>query len=220
MIRVLIADDHPVMRHGLAALLGSLEDMEVVAVVADGREAIKEILLCKPDVALLDLQMPNVDGFAALREISRVAPDTALCVLTMFDDDNSLFAAMKAGAHGYLLKGAEQDDIAHAVRAVHARQAVFGPGVAQRVLQQLTSPPQPARPFPELTDRELMVLDLLASGEPTTTIADRMGIAPKTVSNLVSNILGKLHLADRAQAALVARDAGLGHGHCRDRGQS
>jgi DNA-binding NarL/FixJ family response regulator len=219
MIRVLIADDHPVMRHGLAALLGSFEDMEVVAVVADGREAVKEIMLCRPDVALLDLQMPNVDGFAALREISRLAPGVALCVLTMFDDDNSLFAAMKAGAHGYLLKGAEQDDIARAVRAVHAREAVFGPGVAQRVLQQLTSPPKQTRPFPELTDRELEVLDLVATGEPTARIADRMGIAAKTVSNLVSSILSKLQLADRAQAAVMARDAGLGRGGRPDGGQ-
>lgn len=148
MIRVVIADDHPVMRYGLAALLGSLEDMEVVAVVADGREAVKEVVLLKPDVALLDLQMPNLDGFAALREISRLVPATALCVLTMYDDDDSLFAAMKAGARGYLLKGAEQEDIARAVRAVCAGEAVFGPGVAARVLQHLTVPATPAtRPF-------------------------------------------------------------------------
>ncbi len=213
MIRVLIADDHPVMRNGLAAMLGSLDDMDVVAVVADGREAVKEVVLQKPDVGLLDLHMPNLDGFGALREISRLVPNTALCVLTMYDDDDSLFAAMRAGARGYLLKGAEQEDIARAVRAMHAGEAVFGPGVARRVLQQLTAPPDLARPFPELTDREFEVLDLLAAGQPTRTIASRVGLAPKTVSNLVSNIIAKLHLADRAQAAVTGRDAGLGGGH-------
>lgn len=213
MIRVLIADDHPVMRNGLAAVLGSLGDIEVVAVAADGREAIKEVVLTKPDVALIDLQMPNLDGFGALREISRLVPGTALCVLTMFDDDDSLFAAMKAGARGYLLKGAEQDDIARAVRAMHAGEAVFGPGVAQRILQQLTAPPFPARGFPELTAREYEVLDLLAAGLATSAIAGRLGIAAKTVSNLVSNILSKLCLADRVQAAVVGRDAGLGRGN-------
>ncbi|MCW2657345.1 MAG: two-component system response regulator [Jatrophihabitans sp.] len=212
MIRVLIADDHPVMRNGLAALLGSLDDMEVVAVVADGRLAVKEVVLLKPDVALLDLQMPELDGFGALREISRLVPSTALCVLTMHDDDDSLFAAMKAGARGYLLKGAEQEDIARAVRAMHAGEAVFGPGVAHRVLQQLVAPPAVARPFPELTEREFEVLDLLAAGHPTRTIASRIGVAPKTVSNLMSSILRKLQLVDRAQAAVAGRDAGLGSG--------
>lgn len=210
MIRVVVADDHPVMRNGLAAVLGSLGDIEVVAVAADGREAVKEVVLKKPDVVLIDLQMPNLDGFGALRQISRLAPGTAVCVLTMFDDDDSLFAAMKAGARGYLLKGAEQEDIARAVRAMYAGEAVFGPRVAQRILQQLTSPPLPARGFPELTDREYQVLDLLAAGLATNAIARRLDIAPKTVSNLVSNLLSKLRLADRIQAAVVARDAGLG----------
>lgn len=211
MIRVLIADDHPVMRNGLAAVLGSLGDIEVVAAVADGREAAKEAVLTKPHVALIDLQMPNLDGFGALREISRLVPSTALCVLTMFDDDDSLFAAMKAGARGYLLKGAEQDDIARAIRAMHAGEAVFGPGVAKRILQQLAAPPPPVgRGFPELTDREYEVLDLLAAGLTTSAIARRLGIAQKTVSNLVSHILSKLCLADRVQAAVIGRDAGLG----------
>jgi DNA-binding NarL/FixJ family response regulator len=184
MIRVLIADDHPVMRNGLAAVLSSLADIEVVAVVADGRQAVKEPVLAKPDVALIDLQMPNLDGFGALREISRLVPSTALCVLTMFEDDDALFAAMKAGAKGYLLKGAEQDDIARAIRAIHAGEAVFGSGVAARILQQLTAPPQPSRAFPELTDREYEVLDLLSAGRTTNAIATHLGIAPKTVRNL------------------------------------
>ncbi len=212
MIRVLVADDHPVMRAGLTALIGSLDDMEVVAVVADGRQAVRDVVLHRPDVALLDLQMPELDGFGALREIRRLAPATALCVLTMFADDDSLFTAMKAGAQGYLLKGAEQEDIARAIRAVHAGEAVFGPGVARRVLQQLTAPAPSPRPFPSLTDRELAVLDLVAAGLPTAVVAVKLGIATKTVSNLVSSVLNKLQVADRVQAAVMARDAGLGRG--------
>lgn len=209
MIRVLIADDHPVVRQGLAALLGSLDGFEVVGVVANGREAVREAVLTKPEVVLLDLQMPELDGFGALRELSRVAPEVAVCVLTMHEDDDSLFAAVRAGARGYLQKGAEQEDIARAVRGVAAGEAVFGPGVAQRVLGQLTRPAA-ASPFPELTPRELEVLDLLAAGVPGAAIGSRLGLAPKTVSNHVASILAKLQLSDRAQAAVVARRAGLG----------
>lgn len=212
MIRVLVADDHPVMRQGLAALLGSLADIEVVAQAADGRQVVKEAVLHRPDVVLLDLAMPGADGFTALRELTRAVPRAAVCVLTMFDDEDSLFAAMRAGARGYLLKGAEQEEIERAVRGVAAGEAVFGPGVAQRVLAQLTAPARPERPFPELTARELQVLDLLAAGMATRDIAGRLGVAGKTVGNLVSSILGKLQLTDRTQAAVVARDAGLGGG--------
>lgn len=206
--RVLIADDHPVMRSGLEALLSSLEEFEVVAVAADGRAAVREAVLHQPDVALLDLQMPGGDGFTAIRELAVAAPSVAVCVLTMFDDDDSLFAAMRAGASGYLLKGAEQDDIARAVRAVASGEVVFGPGVARRVLGQLTA--QPTTPFPSLTSRELEILDFLAAGTPTAAIAGQLDVATKTVSNHISNILTKLQLADRTQAAVVARDAGLG----------
>ena len=211
-IRVLIADDHPVMRAGLVALLGSLPDLEVVAVVADGREAIDAVLRHRPQVVLLDLQMPRLDGLGALREISRLAPDVAVCVLTMFDDDDSLFAAVRAGACGYLLKGAEQEDIARTVRAVSAGEAVFGPGVAARILAQLTAPVAVPRPFPQLSDREFQVLEALAAGRTTAAIADRLGLAAKTVSNLVSAVLTKLQVSDRTRAALLARDAGLGRG--------
>jgi DNA-binding NarL/FixJ family response regulator len=212
VIRVLVADDHPVMRNGLAALLGSLDDIEVVALAEDGQAAVREAVLHHPDVVLLDLHMPGGDGFHALRLLSKAVPDAAVCILTMLDDDDSLFAAMRAGARGYLLKGAEQEEIERAVRAVAAGEAVFGPGVAKRVLAQLTSPAkaESARPFPELTPREVDVLDLLAAGEPLAQIAGRLGLAPKTIRNLVSSILAKLHLADRGQAALIARDAGLG----------
>jgi DNA-binding NarL/FixJ family response regulator len=213
MIRVLVADDHPVVRSGLVGVLSSLEGFEVVAVAADGQEAMREAVLHRPDVALMDLKMPRTDGFTAIRELGRVAPQVRICVLTMYDDDDSLFAAMRAGAHGYLLKGAEQDDIARAVRAIAAGEVIFGPGIAARVLNQLTSPPAtepPAAVFPDLTARELEVLDLVAAALPTGTIAERLGLSSKTVSNHVSNILAKLQVADRTQAAMRARDAGLG----------
>ena len=210
MIRVLVADDHPVMRSGLSALLSSLPDIEVVAVAADGAAALKEAVLHQPDVVLLDLQMPGVDGFEALRRLSASVPSTAVCVLTMLEDDDSLFAAMRAGARGYLLKGAEQEEIERAVRSVAAGEAVFGPGVAERVLGQLTSPSRPDRAFPELTAREHEVLDLLAAGQLPSTIAQQLGLSPKTISNVVSAVLTKLQVADRAQAVLRARDAGLG----------
>lgn len=211
MIRVLVADDHPVVRQGLVALLESLEEFAVVAVASTGREAVREAVVHRPDVALLDLQMPDLDGFGAIRELARVAPDVAVCVLTMYDDDDSLFTAMRAGAHGYLLKGAEQDDIARAVRAIAHGEVLFAPEVAGRVLGRLSKNDEPARtPFPQLTPRELDVLDLVASGLPTADIAQRLGLSVKTVGNNVSSILAKLGLADRAQAAIAARDAGLG----------
>jgi DNA-binding NarL/FixJ family response regulator len=210
MIRVLVADDHPVVRQGLCALLGSLDEFEVVAVASTGREAVREAVLHRPDVALLDLQMPDLDGFAAIRELSTAAPDVAVCVLTMFDDDDSLFTAMQAGARGYLLKGAEQEDIARAVQAVARGEVLFAPEVAGRVLGRLSRPMEARAPFPQLTPRELEILDLVATGRPTAEIADRLGLSAKTVGNNVSSILAKLGLADRAQAAVVARDAGLG----------
>jgi DNA-binding NarL/FixJ family response regulator len=210
MIRVLVADDHPVVRHGLCALLESLDDFQVVAVAGTGREAVREALLQRPDVAMLDLQMPDLDGFAAIRELRRAAPDVAVCVLTMHDDDDSLFAAMQAGARGYLLKGAEQEDIARALRAIARGEVLLAPQVAGRVLGRLNRPAPVARPFPQLTPREFDVLDEVAAGRPTAVIAQRLGLSVKTVSNNVSNVLAKLGLADRAQAAVVARDAGLG----------
>ena len=212
MIRVLVADDHPVVRSGLVGVLTSLGGFDVVAVAADGREAVREAVLHQPDVALMDLQMPGTDGFTAIRELARVAPSVRVCVLTMYSDDDSLFAAMRAGARGYLLKGAEQEEIARAVRAIAAGEVIFGPGIAVRVLNQLTSPPpEPtAAHFPDLTARELEILDLLASGTPTAAIARRLDVTAKTVSNHVSNILTKLQVADRTQAALIAREAGLG----------
>ncbi|HVD19995.1 MAG TPA: response regulator transcription factor [Propionibacteriaceae bacterium] len=214
-IRVVLADDHPVVRAGLAALLGSLHGIEVVGVAADGHEAVREVVLHRPNVAMLDLQMPGQDGFAATRQITRAAPDVAVLVLTMFDDDDSVFAAMRAGARGYVVKGAEQEEIGRAIRAVASGEAIFGPGVAQRVLRFFATPAPAANPFPELTTREREILDLLAAAMPNSVIATRLGLSPKTVANHLSSIFAKLQVADRAQAILRARDAGLGVGQDR-----
>ncbi len=210
MIRVVLADDHPVVRAGLAALLTSLDGIEVVGVAATGREAVREVITVRPDVAVLDLQMPDLDGFAATRELARSAPDVAVLVLTMFEDDDSVFAAMRAGARGYLVKGAEQEEIARAIQAVAAGEAIFGPGVARRVLGFFSAPPPAAEPFPELTTRERQILDLLAAGLSNTAIADRLDLASKTVANNVSAIFTKLGIADRSAAIVQARNAGLG----------
>lgn len=209
-IKVLIADDHPIVRTGLSSLLGSLDGIEVVGVATTGREAVDKVLAACPDVAMVDLKMPDLDGFGAIREIARVAPKVGVLVLTMFDDDASVFAAMRSGARGYLVKGAEQEEIEGAIRAVARGEAIFGPGVATRVLGFLSHQPETAGRFPELTDRERQILDLLASGLSNSAIGQRLGIAPKTVANNASSIFAKLQVADRTQAIIRARDAGLG----------
>ncbi|MEV6108665.1 response regulator transcription factor [Streptomyces sp. NPDC051940] len=218
-LRVVVADDHPVVRAGMRALLSSLPGLEVVAVASDGRAALREVVLHRPDVAVLDLQMPGMDGFTATREITRAAPEVAVLVLTMFDDDDSVFAAMRAGARGYLVKGAEQEELIRAIRAVAAGEAIFGPGVAQRVLGFFSAqPPPPADPFPELTAREREILALLATGRTNASIAHHLGLAPKTVANRVSSIFTKLQVADRTSAATRAREAGWIEGRPPERG--
>ena len=213
MIRVLIADDHPVVRSGLTALLGTLEDFEVVGEAVDGDSAARETQLLKPDVVLMDVRMPGTDGVEATRRIQAAAPDTAVLILTMHDEDATVFTAMRAGARGYLLKGAGQDEIAGAIRAVAAGHAIFGPGIAARLLDHFAgSPPQAdtADPFPELTPREREILELLAQGRRTADIAAALHISPKTVSNNLTAIFGKLQVADRTAAIIRAREHGLG----------
>ena len=211
VIRVVLADDHPVVRGGLRALLESLPAYEVVAEAVDGEGAVREVQLTRPDVVLMDVQMPGVDGLEATRRIRAATPDVAVLVLTMFDDDDTVFAAMKAGAQGYLLKGAEQGEIDRAIRAVVAGEAIFGPGVAARVLRHFAEPPAaPDVPFPQLTDREREVLDLVAAGRRNAVIAEELFLSPKTVANHISSIFAKLAVADRSAAIVRARDEGLG----------
>ena len=212
-IRVLIADDHPVVRRGLRALLSTVDGFEVVGEAADGAEAVREAQLTRPDVVLMDVRMPDLDGVEATRRIRKAVPETVVLMLTMYDDDATVFTAMQAGARGYLLKGAEQDDIADAIRAVVRGQAIFGPGIAGRVLGYFSSPPSPAPtedPFPELTAREREILELLAEGKRTSAIASALFLSPKTVSNNLTSIFAKLEVADRAEAIIRAREHGLG----------
>ncbi len=208
-IRVLLADDHPVVRRGLSALLSSLDGVEVVAEVANGEDAVKEAQLNRPDVVVMDVQMPEVDGIEATRRLTVAVPETAVLVLTMFEDDETVFAAMRAGARGYLLKGAGQEEILTALRSVVAGQFVIGPGVAQRLMEHLSNPPHPAS-FPELTVREREILHLIAQGRNNTAIADGLGLAAKTVGNHISAIFAKLQVATRAEAIVRAREGGLG----------
>src|SRR5215216_3372908 len=210
-IRVLIADDHPLVRAGLQAALASMPDVEIVAEAATGSAAIREAALHQPDVVVMDLQMPDLNGIEATRELRRALPSAAVLVLTMFDDDDWVFAAMRAGARGYVLKGAEQQEIARAIMAVAAGEAIFGPAVATRVLAYFATPPRAPTPFPELTAREREVLDLIAAGHHNHPIAERLGLSVKIVANHISAIFAKLQVADRTQAILRARDAGLGH---------
>jgi DNA-binding NarL/FixJ family response regulator len=209
-LRVVIADDHPVVRDGLSALLASVPSVVVAGVAGTGREAVQAAVTLRPDVLVMDIQMPELSGVAAAGEIARLAPDVAVLMLTMFDDDDSVFAAMRAGARGYVLKGAQQDEIVRAIHSVAAGEAIFGPGIARRVLGLVCAPPAADVPFEALTSREREVLDLIAAGVRNTEIARRMSIAPKTVANHVSAIFSKLQVADRNQAIVIARDAGLG----------
>ncbi|MDX6276131.1 MAG: hypothetical protein QOJ72_259 [Nocardioidaceae bacterium] len=209
-IRVVLADDHPVVRSGLRALLESLPGYEVVAEATDGEAAVRETQLTTPDVVLMDIRMPGLDGIEATRRVRAAVPGTAVLVLTMFDDDDTVFAAMRAGAQGYLLKGAEQEEIDRAIRAVVAGEAIFSPGVAQRVLGYFAAPPAAADPFPELTAREREVLDLVAAGRRNQAIADELFLSPKTIANHISSIFVKLAVADRSAAIVRARQGGLG----------
>ncbi len=208
---MLIADDHPVVRDGLTTLLSSVPGFEVVAEVGNGADAVREAVVHSPDVALVDLQMPGMDGFDATREIARVAPTVAVLILTMHEDDDSVFTAMRAGARGYLVKGASQEEILGGITAVARGEAIFGPGVAQRVLAFFRAGPTAAEPaFPELSPREREILDLLAGGLGNAAIAERLSLAPKTVANNVSSIFVKLQVAGRSEAIVRAREAGLG----------
>ena len=210
-LRVLIADDHPVVRDGLRAMLASTGTAEVVGEAATGEQAVRETALNHPDVVVMDLAMPGLNGIEATRQIARANPQVGVLVLTMHDDDDSVFAAMRAGARGYVLKGASQEELVQAIQAVARGEAIFGPSVATRVLGYFTGrKPALAQPFPELTAREREVLELIAKGLNNAAIAQRLQLAPKTVRNLASSVFAKLQVDDRAQAMRRALDEGLG----------
>ena len=212
MTRVLVADDHPAFRRGLELMLGDVGDVEIVGFAETGAKAVELVENLAPDVVLMDLRMPDLDGIEATRRITRLDTAPAVVVLTMFEDDDSVFAAMRAGARGYLLKGADQDEIVRAVRAAAAGEAIFGPEIAVRVIGHFASGSgSTASAFPALTEREREVLELIAAGKGNATIAHELIISLKTVRNHVSNIFTKLQVSDRSAAIVKARQAGLGY---------
>jgi len=210
-IRVLISDDHPHFRDGMRALLLSAPDVEVVGEAGDGEKTIRLAEKLQPDVILMDLNMPGIGGIEATRCILHTSPHISVLVISMYEDDDSIFAALKAGARGYLLKGALKAEILRSIRAVVSGEAIFGPAIAHRLMRYFANPrPTQGEAFPELTDREREILELIARHETNPEIAGKLHLSPKTVRNHVSNIFTKLQVADRAQAIIRAREAGLG----------
>ena len=212
MIDILVADDHPAFRRGLELMLVEVADFRIVGMAETGTRAVELAGSLAPDVVLMDLRMPDLDGIEATRRVGRIAPAPAVVVLTMFEDDDSVFAAMRAGARGYLLKGADQEEIVRAIRAAAAGEAIFGPEIASRVISHFArGAGSTTAAFPSLTDREREVLEMIAAGKGNATIAHELVISLKTVRNHVSNIFTKLQVSDRAGAIVKARKAGLGH---------
>jgi DNA-binding NarL/FixJ family response regulator len=212
-LRVLLADDHPLFRDGLMSMLNSESDIEVIGQASNGEEAIRMAEQLQPDIILMDVSMPEKNGIEATREISRTSPHVGILILTMFEDDATVFSAMRAGARGYLLKGASKEEIVRALLAVGGGEAIFSAAIARRMMFYFDTimMQKPAAPlFPELTEREREILEWIARGQQNAEIARKLGVALKTVRNHVSNILNKLQVVDRAQAILVAREAGLG----------
>jgi DNA-binding NarL/FixJ family response regulator len=212
-LRILVAEDHPLFRKGMISLLSSVPEFEVIGEAATGEEAVVRAAQLQPDVILMDLQMPQVNGIEATRRILQESPSVRILVVTLFEDEDSVFMALRAGARGYVLKDADEEEVVHAIRAVGRGEAIFSPAVATRVLAYFAaSPPGGAPPqaFPTLTDREREILNLIAQGHPNPSIARHLSLSTKTVGNYVSNIFTKLRVADRTQAIIRAREAGLG----------
>ncbi len=218
-IRILIVDDHTLFREGLRAILKTVPDIEIVGEAGGGTAAVQMALELQPEIILMDIQMQHPNGIEACRRILAQQPAIAVIMLTMLEDSESLFAAMSAGAKGYVLKGADKAEVLKTIRAVAEGEVLFGAAIASRMtdfFRSMGSAPrithQQASPFPELTEREAEILELIAQGCSNPDIATRLNIAPKTISNHISNIFNKLQVADRAQAVIKARDAGLGKG--------
>lgn len=211
-LKILIADDHPLFRHGVKTLFLTTPELEIVGEATSGEEAIKLAQSLEPDVILMDLRMPGCNGIEATREIIKIRPLTQILILTMFQDDHSVFAAMRAGAKGYVLKDAEKDELLNAIKAVGNGGAIFSPGIASRMIDYFSMARQaaPREAFPDLTEREREVLYLMADGTSNSGIAAKLQISGKTVSNYVTNILNKLQVADREEAILLVRESRLG----------
>jgi DNA-binding NarL/FixJ family response regulator len=210
--RVLVVDDHPMYRDGLVLTLAASPDFRPVGEAGDAEAALELVARQRPDMVLMDLRLPGMGGIEATRRIRAEDPAIRVVVVSMLDDDDSIFAAMRAGASGYLLKGADRDELLTALRAVAHGEVIFGAAIAQRVMAFFTGqqPMAAAAAFPDLTDREREILERIARGDPNQMIAVQFGLSDKTVRNHVSSILNKLQVADRAQAVARARDAGLG----------
>ena len=210
-LRVLIVDDHPIFRKGLRALLASHPELTLAGEATSGGEAVQLAAELRPDLILMDLQMLGGDGISAIRQIVTLRPERRILVVTMFDDDESVFAAMRAGARGYVLKDMDDAELSRALLAVGHGEAIFSSALAGRMMRFFDQRPMPRQPlFGELTESEHKVLELIAQGESNMVIAERLALSPKTVRNYISNIFSKLQVADRAQAMVKARDAGLG----------
>ena len=209
-LEILIVDDHPLFRTGLRTLLASEPDLAVIGEASSGPEAVALAPELQPDLVLMDLQMAGGGGIGAIRELNARQPEVRILVVSLFEDDDSVFMALRAGARGYILKDADEEEMIRAVRAVAAGQAIFSPAIAQRVLAFFAAAPSDRAAFPELTAREREILGLLAQGCSNQVIADRLFLSPKTVANHVSSIFAKLRVADRAAAIVRAREAGFG----------
>jgi DNA-binding NarL/FixJ family response regulator len=211
-LRIVVVDDHPVFRMGMSALLASIDGFEIVGEAADADDAVAVVSATSPDVVIMDLHLGETSGIDATRRLASVSPEAGVLVVTMLDDDDSVFAAMRAGARGYLLKGADPAEIERAIRAVANGEVLLGPAIAMKAMSYLaTGTRRGPEPFPELTAREREVLDLVAQGLDNLSIARRMSLSSKTVRNHLSNVLTKLQVGDRAQAIVKAREAGLGN---------
>jgi DNA-binding NarL/FixJ family response regulator len=209
-VRVLVVEDHPLFRKGVVALLQSVPDVDVAGVAATGEEAVSLAGELRPDVVLMDLQLPGMSGIEATREIVAAQADVRVLVLSLFEDEDSVFLALRAGARGYVLKDADEEELVGALRAVARGEAIFSPAIAERVLTFFATPRPAPKVFPALTDRERDILSLIARGHPNPAIARTLSLSPKTVANYVSSIFAKLQVADRAEAMIRAREAGLG----------